>query len=155
MRRKVPKIALAGIVAALLAVSACGSGGDGGPAVAADEQMASTSETDASAPQFGPVSPEQAADLAADPSITVIDVRTPAEYAQGHLADAVLIDFNGADFDARIAELDPGETYLVYCRSDNRSGQAVAAMAEIGIDQVYDLDGGIVAYSAAGLPLGG
>lgn len=155
MRRNVPKTALAGIVAALLAVSACGSGGDGGPAVAADEQMAATAETDTSTPPFGLVSPEQAADLATDPSITVIDVRTPAEYAEGHLADAVLIDFNGADFDARIAELDSDETYLVYCRSDNRSGQAVAAMAEIGIDRVYDMDGGILAYSAAGLPLVG
>lgn len=151
MRQSVSRSLSVAVFAALVAASACGSEGDGGPAVATDEQGTPAGATVA----FGLVTPEQAAGLAADASITVVDVRTPDEYEAGHLADARLIDFNGSDFHARIAELDPEATYLVYCRSGNRSSGAVAAMAEIGIDRVYELDGGIVAYEAAGLPLRG
>jgi rhodanese-related sulfurtransferase len=55
----------------------------------------------------------------------VIDVRTPEEFDAGHVNDARLIDIQGPDFDAQIAELDPDADYVVYCRSGNRS--AVAA----------------------------
>ncbi len=64
-----------------------------------------------------------------------------------------LIDFYDADFAERIAASCRSiEAYLVYCRSGNRSGQAVALMEELGFDHVYDLDGGIVDYAAGGSP---
>ncbi len=66
-------------------------------------------------------------------SVVVVDVRTPAEFAAGHLDGAVNIDVQGTDFDAKIGELDPGASYVVYCRSGNRSGVAVDRMAELGI----------------------
>ncbi|MDO9590965.1 MAG: rhodanese-like domain-containing protein, partial [Microcella sp.] len=61
--------------------------------------------------------------VALEPGTIVIDVRTPAEFASGHLEGAINIDVQSADFDSRISELDADGTYFVYCRSGNRSGQ--------------------------------
>ena len=55
----------------------------------------------------------------------ILDVRTPEEYAAGHLEGAVLLDFNGGQFAAELPNLDPAAEYVVYCRSGNRAGQAV------------------------------
>lgn len=82
----------------------------------------------------------------ANPSIAigedtvVVDVRTPAEYAGGHLEGAVNIDFQSAEFGATISELDPDDEYVVYCQSGNRSAQAVTAMEAAGLD-VQDAGG--------------
>lgn len=72
---------------------------------------------------------------------TIIDVRTPGEYDEGHLEGAVNIDFSASDFTEQIAALDPAATYQVYCRSGNRSAQAVAAMQAAGFTNVSDLGG--------------
>lgn len=85
--------------------------------------------------------------------LVILDVRTPEEFAEGHLDGAVLIDFHEADFADRLGELDPEVPYLLYCRSGNRSGQTTAIMSELGFTDVADVDGGIVAWSAAGLQL--
>lgn len=87
--------------------------------------------------------------------LVVLDVRTPEEFAEGHVADAILIDIYEPDFADRIAELDPDVPYVVICRSGNRSSQAVALMRDLGFGDVTDVDGGIVAWNAAGLPLVG
>lgn len=63
----------------------------------------------------------------------ILDVRTPEEYAAGHLEGAVLLDFNGGQFAAELPNLDPDAEYVVYCRSGNRAGQAVALMEKAGI----------------------
>ncbi len=63
---------------------------------------------------------------------TVIDVRTPEEFAAGHLAGAVNINVQADDFDAKIGALDPEASYVVYCRSGNRSGVAVDRMSALG-----------------------
>ena len=101
------------------------------------------------------ISVEDAAAIAADPpdDLVVLDVRTPEEFAEGHLADAVLVDFYAADFVDQLSALDPEVPYLVYCRSGNRSGEALAAMQQLGFDSVVDIDGGIVAWAGAGLPV--
>lgn len=62
----------------------------------------------------------------------VIDVRTPAEFAEGHLDGAINIDWQGATFADDIAQFDTAGTYVIYCRSGNRSGQAISAMTEMG-----------------------
>ncbi|MDT0166610.1 rhodanese-like domain-containing protein [Actinotalea sp. AC32] len=95
---------------------------------------------------------EEAAALAVDDDVTVLDVRTPAEFGEGHLAGAVNVDATG-DFATAIADLDPEETYLVYCRSGSRSATATAAMAEAGFTDVHELRGGVLAWQAAGGPL--
>jgi rhodanese-related sulfurtransferase len=83
----------------------------------------------------------------------VLDVRTPAEFADGHLEGAVLVDFTAPDFRERLEDLDPETPYLMYCRSGNRSGQARAVMAELGFVDVADIEGGTLAWAAAGHPL--
>ena len=85
----------------------------------------------------------------------MIDVRTPAEYAEGHLEDAVLVDYDAPDFAERIAEFTRDGEYVIYCRSGNRSAGARATMAELGFTDVVDVEGGVVAWVEAGLPLAG
>ncbi|TFG45858.1 MAG: rhodanese-like domain-containing protein [Dehalococcoidia bacterium] len=82
----------------------------------------------------------------------ILDVRTPSEFAAGHIEGALIIDFNG-NFKAEIEKLDKAKRYLVYCRTSNRSGDAVYIMRDLGFQEVYDMDGGIVAWEAEGYPL--
>ena len=83
----------------------------------------------------------------------VIDVRTPAEYAEGHLEGALLMDVQGMDFAAKVATLDPAGNYVVYCRSGNRSAAAIEQMKAMGFTNLTD--GGAVANAASltGLPV--
>lgn len=84
-------------------------------------------------------------------SRVVIDVRTPAEYAAGHIAGAENIDVEAADFGSKIASLDKKAPYLVYCHSGRRSGVAAAQMASAGFTDI--VDGGAMAdLVAAGAP---
>jgi len=98
------------------------------------------------------VSAEEAVEIIEAGEATVIDVRTPAEYAQAHVEGAVNIDVDGADFADQIAELDPDEQYLVYCQSGNRSAQAAAQMEDVGITDIADA-GGLADLAAAGAPV--
>lgn len=84
------------------------------------------------------------------PGTTIIDVRTPEEFAQGHLPGAVNIDISSADFGARVAALEPSAPYAVYCRSGNRSASALAQMAAVGMTGAFHLGGGIGAWQSAG-----
>lgn len=97
-----------------------------------------------------PAPGEEAAGVALDADRTVIDVRTPEEFEAGHVDDAQLIDIQGPDFAAQIADLDPDGEYVVYCRSGNRSAVATNEMRAIGLD-VLD-GGGLDDMSAAGWP---
>jgi rhodanese-related sulfurtransferase len=69
----------------------------------------------------------------------LLDVRTAEEYADGHLEGAELLDFNAGDVAAAIPQLDADAEYLVYCRSGNRSGQAIALLEEAGFTHLTDL----------------
>lgn len=103
------------------------------------------------------VSPRDAHQLitghSGSPGWVILDVRTPAEFSAGHLTGASNIDFEGADFGTRIGALDHDGTYVVYCRTGNRSGQATALMHERGFRHVYNVTGGITAWQQAGLPV--
>ncbi len=83
----------------------------------------------------------------------VIDVRTAQEFAQGHLEGAVNIDLQSGSFEAEVAELPTEGSYLVYCRSGNRSGQAVRIMQDLGFTTVTDLGAIQNAATATGLPV--
>ena len=72
----------------------------------------------------------------------VIDVRTPEEYALGYIEGAILIDYKASDFQASISALNRNITYLIYCRSGNRSGKASKVMDSLGFKNIYDLKGG-------------
>ncbi len=85
--------------------------------------------------------------------VITLDVRTQGEYAEGHLEGAQLIDFQSGNFENEISSLDKNATYAVYCRSGNRSGQAVKVMHDAGFHNVYNLNGGVIDWANAGLPL--
>jgi len=142
-------------VAATLLLAACG-GDDTAESVAEPVAEAATDESASAAaatsPDYGLVTPQEAAQLAAS-GVTVLDVRTPEEFAEGHIDGAQLVDFYSDTFADQIATLDPEQEYLVYCRSGNRSGQTIELMRDLGFDRVWDLDGGVIAYGDAGLPL--
>ncbi len=135
----------------LVAMGAGACGSDDG-----DLAAAATDGSDAST-GIRVVSPESAAAILDEPppGLVVLDVRTTEEFAEGHLADATMLDFYRDDFADRLAELDPDTPYLIYCRSGNRSGQTRALMDELGFTDVADVDGGILAWDDAGLPIDG
>ncbi|HMU36662.1 MAG TPA: rhodanese-like domain-containing protein [Marmoricola sp.] len=83
----------------------------------------------------------------------IIDVRTPAEFAGGHLKQALLKDYNAGQLSAELADLDPSATYFIYCRSGNRSAQAVAMMKDAGFTQVTDLGSLEQASSETGIKI--
>ncbi len=75
----------------------------------------------------------------------LLDVRTPEEFAAGHIEGSVNIDIFNPDFRDQIDALDKNKEYFVYCRSGNRSGQACMLMAELGYKS-NNLMGGIGAW---------
>lgn len=83
----------------------------------------------------------------------VLDVRTAEEFAAGHLTGAVNIDFNGGEIMAAIPTLDPEAEYLVYCRSGNRSGQAIQQMESAGFTNLTNLGSLEQAASATSLEI--
>ncbi len=83
----------------------------------------------------------------------LVDVRTPGEYAQGHLANSVLIDINSDDFRSRISKLDKTKPVFVYCKAGSRSSSAVGVFEDLGFKEIYDLSGGIIAWQKANKPV--
>jgi phage shock protein E len=90
--------------------------------------------------------------IKADANIAILDVRTAKEFADGHVAGAVNIDVNQADFAQKIDELDRSKTYIVYCRSGRRSSKAVGIMAAKGFKNLYNVSDGFVGWNKNGLP---
>ena len=88
----------------------------------------------------GSEEPSSGATTGAAPSV-IIDVRTPEEFAEGHIEGALNIDVSSDSFGESIAALDMSDSYGVYCRSGNRSAQAVARMEAAGFTDVHDLGG--------------
>jgi phage shock protein E len=80
------------------------------------------------------------------PDAVIIDVRTPSEFRQGAIPGAKNIDIMSPAFTAQMDQLKKDKTYLVYCRSGNRSGQACQMMASAGFTTLYNLSGGITSY---------
>jgi rhodanese-related sulfurtransferase len=98
------------------------------------------------------VGPDGAAKLIAEGKITVLDLRTPDEFARGHIAGARLLDCQAKDFAQTLGELDKTKTYLVHCASGGRSTQALKQFQKLGFQSVVHLDGGLSAWKRAGKP---
>jgi rhodanese-related sulfurtransferase len=96
------------------------------------------------------VSVEQARELIRErdgkAGFVVLDVRTSAEFAGGHLPGAVNLDIQARDFLTRLEGLDRGKSYLVYCRSGNRSAKAVEAMEQMEFPKVYHMREGMIGW---------
>lgn len=87
------------------------------------------------------------------PKAQLIDVRTPAEFAEGHLKDARNLDWTSGALQAEAAQLDKNAPVLLYCASGRRSAAARAFLSQQGFKDVQDMDGGIRAWTASGKPV--
>ena len=95
-----------------------------------------------------------AADLVQSESgVTVIDVRTPEEFASGSIKGARNLDIKSSAFISQVEKLDPQAPYLVYCQSGNRSAQALKVFEQEDFTKIYHLDGGVKAWKQAWLKL--
>lgn len=120
-----------GLLAAGLALSGCASTDSG------------TATVEAGAVQRGEHVDADTFRASLSDDVKILDVRTPQEFAEGHIAGAVNVDVSSPDFAQQVSELDPEGTYAVYCRSGNRSRTAMAAMQDAGLSDVFGLEGGI------------
>ncbi len=84
--------------------------------------------------------------------IIILDVRTPGEFAAGHLKNAINIDIYQQDFYSNIDKLDKTKTYMVYCRTNRRSGVTSQYMKEKGFSIVYQMMDGFPGWAANNLP---
>lgn len=87
------------------------------------------------------------------PASTVIDVRTPEEFAEGHVKGAKNLDFRAGEFEKALSTLDKDTTYSIYCRSGSRSADAVQLMRNAGFTNVVDLGAVEDAAKALALPI--
>ncbi len=72
------------------------------------------------------------------PGAVLLDVRTPEEYAAGHLPGAQNLNFRAADFSTLVAQLDPKVSYIIYCASGNRSSKTILLMQDKGFEQLIN-----------------
>ena len=92
-------------------------------------------------------------ELIADTNVVVLDVRTAAEFTEGHIKGAILIDQGQNDFVEKVKAAIPAEKKIaVYCRSGRRSANAAGRLADIGY-KCINLKGGIIAWKDAGMPV--
>jgi thioredoxin len=85
------------------------------------------------------------------PQAAIIDVRSPEEFAGQHIDNAINIDWNGDNFDGKIGKYDKSKPIFVYCMSGGRSKKAAEKLSELGFTKIYELQGGIMKWNAAGL----
>lgn len=104
--------------------------------------------TDAPVHLLGPDAFEQQLEITSDKII--LDVRTPSEYRQGHLANAILVDVQSSDFREQVRTLDKSKPLFVYCASGIRSEEAVQILYDQGHTSIYELEGGFHEWVEAG-----
>ncbi|MEM1436587.1 MAG: rhodanese-like domain-containing protein [Pseudomonadota bacterium] len=127
---------LAALVTVLLA--GCGSGSADAPATIRDVNVAEA--------------------MALSDTATILDVRTAAEFAEGHIDGALNIDVDDASFDANIAKLDRSRSYVVHCTANvpnGRSARALETMQQLGFTSLGNMTGGYLAYLEATAPEAG
>lgn len=141
---------------AVVALSGC-LGVDSPDAVAVSpEPPDETEQISTFLPEPGLVSATQGYELLTallgNPGFVLLDIRTAPEVEALHIPGAVNLDFYGDDFVDQLASLDRAKMYLIYCRTANRTGQAYGLMSDLEFAHVWDLDGGISAWSGLGYP---
>jgi rhodanese-related sulfurtransferase len=99
------------------------------------------------------VDPVEFSEVIAEPGVIILDVRTPEEFNAGHIENAININVADSNFSSEVSKLDKNATVAVYCRSANRSAVATKEMAELGFTDMYDMQGGIIDWEAAGGPV--
>lgn len=153
--RKLAALGIAGTL--IVGLSACGSESEGG-AKLPDTSKSQSQSTGSDKPgekaapntadvHWGQHVSEAEFKKAVEGGAQVIDVRTPEEFASGHIPGAININVNASDATAKFKELDPNKSYAVYCRSGARSRSALGRMQGQGLKQVIGLEGGITHWS--------
>jgi rhodanese-related sulfurtransferase len=100
------------------------------------------------------VTPAQAQKLLAKKDAPqVIDIRTKKEFEAGHIKGAKQFDFFGADFEKKLAKLDPKKSYLMHCKSGGRSTKSLPIWKKLGFTKVYHLKSGFDGWKTAKLPI--
>ena len=108
----------------------------------------------ATADEVKHVKSKEAAAIVAKGDVIVLDVRTPDEFSEGHIAGAKNIDFlDEAKFKAEAAKLDKTKTYLVHCQAGGRSTKSLKTLQELGIKNLIHLDDGFGGWSDNNLPV--
>lgn len=130
---------------ALVALFFAGSGCAANPPAAAEPAADSAAKVNT------PISPaEYQSQFGVDADHILLDVRTPEEFASGHIPGAVNIAVD--QLPQRLSEVPQDRPVVVYCHSGNRSGQAAQILDRTGYAQIYDL-GGIVTWAQQGFPV--
>jgi len=124
----------------------------GGPAEVLPKLQRHT-ETGAPTATYKDLSVDEFARLASDKQNVILDVRTPGEFAAGHIPGAVNLDYNAPDFQAKAAALDKSKTYLVHCAVGGRSVRACEKLSHLDFPNLYNLPGGFKAWAKAGQPV--
>ncbi|MCB0402984.1 MAG: rhodanese-like domain-containing protein [Flavobacteriales bacterium] len=96
------------------------------------------------------VTVEQFKTLIVEQGGTVLDVRTPEEWAEGTIANAQKINYFDESFATQVESLDKTAPVFVYCKAGGRSASAAQVLKDKGFSKIYNLDGGITAWAAAG-----
>ncbi|MEL6891383.1 MAG: rhodanese-like domain-containing protein [Actinomycetota bacterium] len=144
------------LVVAGAALAACGGAdatSDPDPAAVATDDAARADDAPAAALRTVSATDAAAVIAGASDDLVVLDVRTAEEFAEAHLDGATMIDFYRTDFRDALGELDRDASYVLYCRSGNRSGETLQLMEELGFTSVTEIGGGILSWAAEGLPL--
>lgn len=127
-------------LALLLVLAACGSGGEN--AAAAEIDIANLPAN---------VDAETVSSIKDDSSVFVLDVREQWEYDEGHIPGITLIPM--AEISNRLSEIPTDQEVIVTCRTGNRSSQVADFLRQQGFNNIHNMEGGIVAWEAAGLPV--
>jgi len=85
-------------------------------------------------------------------NFVILDVRKLEEFQSGYIENAVNIDYSSQNFKNEVGKLDKAKTYFVYCRSGNRSREAIKIMKDLGFENIYNLESGMSQWQAEGLP---
>jgi len=155
-RPNAPALALALLAPIALGLSACAGEPDKGRDKASGNAPTIMPELPvlAEGPTIRDVSVQQASALiSGDAPAVVLDVRTPEEFAQGHIEGAINVDVNSDTFIEDLAKLDKDTAYLVHCRSGRRSAKALEAMREASFTTIAHMNDGLNGWSEAGLAL--
>lgn len=99
------------------------------------------------------VNPDEAAKLVDAGKVTVIDVRTPDEFKEGHIKGAKNIDIHDPAFEKQLAGFDKSKPYLVHCQAGGRSTTSLKTFKKLGFTDIYHLNEGFGAWQDAGKPV--
>ncbi len=103
------------------------------------------------------ISPKEASDLIAkhknNTDFIILDVRTPREFKGGHIEKAILLDYYSKTYTEELKRLDKTKTYLIYCRTGNRTGKTLKMIKNMGFSCVYNMAKGIKGWRSKGFPV--